>query len=273
MRPSGADLMHFAASVTFLFRERPLLERFSAAREAGFAGVEIQRLGEGDPAEMARAARDAAMPVALVNVPSGDWLDGGCGLSGVPGREKEFGAALERTLDAAVLLGARYVHLGPSRVPDGCDAAECIRVLAANARLALALSRAAGVGLLVEAMNRVEPAPSLLDGIERAAAVVCEVAHPRFGLQLDVYHAALNEDDPVAAFVCHRAIVRHVQFADVPGRHEPGTGRLDLPGILRGIVAEGYTGWFGAEYVPAGDTAAGLTWLRAFAAREAGRVA
>jgi hydroxypyruvate isomerase len=255
--------MRLSASVTFMFTEHPLLERFAAAREAGFDGVEIQRLAEGNAAEMARAAREAGVDVVLVNVPSGDWASGGPGLSGVPGREDAFREAFGEALEAATLLGARHIHLGPSRLPKGATPDECLAVYLSNVRVALGMSRAASASLLVEAMNPVDAPTALFSSTAAAAGAVRTVGDACFGLQFDIYHAAMNGDDPVATFAAHRPLVRHVQFSDVPGRHEPGSGRLDIPAILAGIVHAGYAGWAGAEYWPSTSTEASLGWMDA----------
>ncbi len=253
--------MQLSASISFMFREVPVPERFAAARAAGFAGVEIQRLAEGDVDEMARAARDAQLQVALINVGSGDYAVGGDGLSGVPGREDRFRASLEHAFDAAATLGALHVHLGPSRIPTGVARDACLRTYLANVRLALCLSRATGASLLIEAMNRVEAPTALLADLHQAADVVRSLGSHRLGLQFDVYHAAMNGNDPVEAFAPVQSMTRHVQFADVPGRHEPGTGKLDIPTIIRTIAQRGYTGWYGAEYHPQRSTAESLGWL------------
>jgi len=259
--------MQLSASISFMFRELPILERFGAARAAGFAGVEIQRLAEGDVREMARAAREAGIEVVLVNVGSGDYATGGNGLSGVPGAEDAFRESLELALAAAATLGARHVHLGPSRIPQGMERNECLRTYLANVRLALCLSRAAGTSLLVEAMNRVEAPTALLADMHAAADVVQVVASPRLRLQCDLYHLAMNGDDPLAMFMRYQGTIRHVQFADVPGRHEPGTGTLDIPAQLSAIERCGYDGWYGAEYHPLHTTAESLGWMTTLTAR------
>lgn len=241
-----------------------MLERFARARGAGFAGAEIQRLAEGNPGEMARAASEAAMPVVLVNVPSGDFLDGGDGWSGVPGREDAFLEALRATLDAARVLGASAIHLGPSRVPAGVPREECLRCYAANVLAALVLSRASGITLLVEALNPVDSPRVLFHDTASATAFVAEVNHPRFRQQFDVYHSAMSGEDPAVAFLAAQRVVHHVQFSDVPGRHEPGTGQLDFPAILGAVGRSGYTGWLGAEYRPRAGTMEGLTWMPAW---------
>lgn len=259
--------MRLSASISFMFQELPLLERFAAARAAGFDGVEIQRLSEGDPAEMARAARDAGVEIALVNVGAGDYSAGGDGLSGVPGCEDEFRASLEIALEAAFRLGAHHVHLGPSRIPAGASRAECIETYLSNIRAALAISRAARMSLLIEVMNRVEAPTALLSDTTAALGVLTTIGNARLGLQFDIYHTAMNGGDPLSEFERHRAYVRHVQFADVPGRHEPGTGRLDIPALLYAMGDAGYTGWFGAEYRPRETTAASLAWMDALKTR------
>ena len=253
--------MRLSASLSFMFTELPLLDRFEAARSAGFEGVEIQRLSEGDPGEMARAARAAGVQVALVNVGSGDYMTGGNGLSGVPGLEDEFRASFEAALEAARMLAARHMHLGPSRIPDGIDRKECQSAYLANVRDALALSRASGTSLLIEAMNRVDAPTALLCDNATAAGVISTIDNSRLGLQFDIYHTAMNGGDPLSEFERFRAVARHVQFADAPGRHEPGTGRLNLPAILRAMADTGYSGWFGAEYRPLASTAASLRWM------------
>ena len=259
--------MQLSASISFMFQEVPLLARFEAARAAGFAGVEIQRLAEGEPDEMARAAREARVTVVLANVSAADYLSGGDGLSGVPGREDDFREAFECALDAATTLGARHLHLAPSRIPAGATRDECLRTYLSNIRTALSISRADGTPLLIEAMNRVEAPMALLADVPSAVEVLKTIGSARLGLQFDLYHATMNGDDPLATYLRHSALVRHIQFADVPGRHEPGTGRLDITMLLQEIERSGYAGWFGAEYNPRETTTASLAWLGALHAR------
>ena len=243
-----------------MFRELPILERFGAARAAGFQGVEIQAVEEGNPTAMASAARDAGVEVVLLNVDMGDLRTGGPGLSGVPGREAEFRAAFTRTLDASLILGANRIHLGPSRVPPGTSRAECLAVYRAN--LTWAVEQAAGhpATLLIEPLNVVESPTILLGDLAEAVQLIQECGSDRVGLQFDIYHAAMNGIDIRQAFQHHLASIRHIQFADAPGRHEPGTGQIDFPATLVDITASPYAGWAGAEYVPATTTAASFAW-------------
>ncbi|AEG48378.1 Hydroxypyruvate isomerase [Sphingobium chlorophenolicum L-1] len=255
--------MKISASISMMFREVPILDRFAAAAKAGFDGVEIQVIDEGDPVEMAGAARAAGMPVVLINLPLGDLFVGGVGLSGVPGREMEFDEAAERGLRAAGILGARFVHIGPSRIPAGHGREECLESYRRNAASALDLAArlAPHAVLLAEPMNRVEMPDALFASIDEAADMVRAIGDARFGLLFDLYHIAMNGDDIARAWTSHGWLAPHVQFSDAPGRNEPGTGSIDFTAAFAFLRASGYGGWYGAEYRPAGVTVAGLEWI------------
>jgi hydroxypyruvate isomerase len=261
--------MRFSASLTLLFHEVPLPARFAAAASAGFRGVELQRLEGVDPGELAAAARAAEVEVVLINAPVGDYAEGGAGLSGVPGREAAFRAGVAEALAAARLMGAAFVHLGPSRVPPGATRAACLAAYETNLEAALAMRSATDPVFLVEAMNRVDAPTALLADVDEAAAIVGGRFRGRLGLQFDIYHTAMNGRDPAEAFRSHASLVRHVQFADAPGRHEPGTGAIDFAAAFGALAACGYPGWVGAEYRPSGTTPASLGWRRRWARGEA----
>lgn len=251
------------ASVSMMFRELVLADRFRAAADAGFDGVEIQFIDEGDPVAIARAARAASIPVALINLPLGDLMTGGDGLSGVPGREIEFAAAAERGLAAAGELGATFVHIGPSRIPAGSARSDSLATYARNVDTALAIADRMGLQatLLIEQSNPTDFPGALFATIDEAAAMVRQVENPRFALLFDLYHVAMAGGDIAAAWGAYGNLSPHAQFSDAPGRHEPGTGRIDICAAIAAIHASGYRGWFGAEYRPAGTTIEGLGWL------------
>lgn len=255
-----------SCSVSMMFRELPLLERFAAAKAAGFEGVEIQVLMEGAPHDMAQAARAAGLDVVLINVDLGDYLMGGAGLSGVPGREEAFSQALDRAIAAAEALDPAFIHVGPSRIPEGEAREACLHTYSKN--LALAVERRARAGLrgrlVVEPMNRVEASTALLNDIGDVAAVLADF-DPDVGILFDLYHLAMNDRDVVATYRTHAARVAHVQFSDAPGRVEPGAGNLPIAELLDALERDGYGGWFGAEYMPRRPTAETLGWMERIA--------
>ena len=253
-----------SASVSLMFRELALPARFAAARAAGFDAVEIQFLGEGDPQELARAAMEADMPVLLLNVDMGDLLSGGYGLAGVPGREAQFAAAFAEAVDAAVSLGSRFVHVGPSRIPPDATRAECLDVLITNIRSAAPIARQTGLELLLEPLNRVDVADILLPDPIEVAGLLREQLRDDASMMFDLYHVVRGGLEIEATFAACADVVAHVQFSDCPGRREPGTGQIDFRSAFASLRAGGYRGWFGAEYSPSGPTAATLGWLDIF---------
>jgi hydroxypyruvate isomerase len=259
----------FSTSVSMMFREFDLPERFAQAKAAGFEGVEIQFLAEGKAADMAAAATAAEIAVTLINVDMGDYMAGGSGLSGVPGCEALFHSKLANALDAAEALDARFVHLGPSRVPAGVDRAACLDTYRRNIDHALesAARRQCATQLVIEPMNRVDAPEALINDIDDGAALIRADYAGAVGLQFDIYHVAMNGHDPVEAYARHHDIAAHVQFSDSPGRQPPGDGTLDFAAIFSGIEGHGYDGLFGAEYMPRQPTLETLGWMQQLARR------
>lgn len=256
--------IRFSTSVSMMFREHGVQERLCAARDAGFEGVEIQMHAEA-PTQAWVASREAAgIDVALINVDMGDFLGGGLGLSGVPGREEAFRAAAEQTLQLAKALGCRHVHVGPSRVPEGTPREACIETLMANLEHMLPQADALGIRLLLEPLNRVETPTVLLADVEEAARLMGSRLAGRVGLQFDVYHVVLSGADPAEALMRVRPNVAHVQFSDAPGRKPPGGGQVDFRRFLQTLKASGYDGWCAAEYFAPMGAAATLEWLPEF---------
>jgi hydroxypyruvate isomerase len=251
-------MLQLSANISLLFREMPLLERFAAAHEAGFPTVEIQNPYEQSAAALTSAARAAQVQVILINAPLG--ADPGTfGTASLPGRQAQFRAELQRAAEYAQSLGARWVNVLAGR----CEPAQrpaALRRLTDNFALAAHILAQVGAQPLLEVINPVN-APGYCVADFELAADILATTDSRAGLQFDVFHAAMLGLDPAQAFLRHLPRIRHVQFADHPGRHEPGTGSLDFATIFRTIRDSGYAGWVGAEYHPAGVTAAGLGWM------------
>lgn len=254
-------MLQFDANITFLYRELPLVERFAAARADGFDAVEILSPEGVAIGELAAAAAAAGTRVVLCNAPMGDFLEGGPGLSAVPGRESEFRRALDQACRMAVALGCGTVHLGPSRVPAGGDRAHCLEVLAGNLAFAARMLAGDGITATIEPMNTTDYPDICLRTVADAHAVLAEADEPNTALQFDVYHMAQMEDDLYASIAASIRSIGHFQFADVPGRHEPGTGTLDFPVLFGLIESLGYGGFVGAEYLPSAATSASLGWF------------
>jgi hydroxypyruvate isomerase len=252
-------MLGLSANISLLFREMPLLERFGAARAAGFPTVEIQNPYEHSAVALTRAARAAGVAVVLINAPLGEDPRT-FGTASLPGRAAQFRAELARAAEYAQALGTPVVNVLAGRCELEDQPAAWQR-LTDNLALAAELLGPAGARPLLEVINPIS-APGYCVADFDLAVRILAAGDARVGLQFDVFHAAMLGLDPAAAFTRHLAHIRHVQFADSPGRHEPGTGRLDFTGIFRTISASGYDGWVGAEYHPSGATGASFGWMR-----------
>lgn len=257
-------MLRFAANLGFLFPELAFAERFAAARAAGFRGVEFA-LPYGHAAREIRARLDDhGLECVLFNLPYGAGARGPAdSIAGRPGREAEFREGVDRALEHAALLGSRRVNCIAGAVPAGAQAARCEETLIGNLRHAAGRLEGAGVALVLEAINSRDVPGFLVDTCDRAAGVIARAGVANLGLQCDLYHAAMMGEDPAETLRRHRGIVRHVQFADVPGRGEPGSGRLDFGRLFAALEEIGYAGWTSAEYRPTRATPETLQWLAA----------
>lgn len=253
----------FSANLSMLFTELPMLERFEAARRAGFAAVEIQFPYDLAIESLRGALHDSGLPLVLINVPAGDLLSGGDGLACVPGEERAFSEALVAACAYGSALGVRCINVLAGRVPSGSDRDACSTVFRENlARAADRLSRL-GIVPVVEALNGHDVDRFLLQRHDEVVSMLDAVGHEAIRIQYDVYHQARMGRDVVADLRDDLERIGHVQIADVPSRTAPRTGTLDWDGIFATLDQGGYDGFVGAEYRVAGPTSDTLAWLRA----------
>jgi len=254
----------FAANLGWLFTEHDFLDRFEAAAHAGFRAVEFAQPYEWPAAEI-RARLDAhGLECILVNLPMGDRARGDFGLACRPGREAEFRQGVARGIEYAHALGVPKVNCISGLATPSDDTAALRGTLVSNLRYAAREFKAAGLDLLVEPINTRDIPGFVLPRQDDGARVIAEVGEPNFFLQCDLYHTAMMGDDPAAILDRHWDVIGHIQFADAPGRHEPGTGTVAYAPLFAQIDAKGYKGWVSAEYKPSRRTEDTLsTFLRA----------
>lgn len=254
-------MTRIAANLSMLFTEVPLAERFERAARAGFAAVEIQFPYE-MPAAAMRGLLDAhGLRMVLHNLPGGDVAAGERGYACHPGREAEFRAGVARGIEYALTLGVPQLNCLAGIAPPGVDDATLRATFVANLRHAAGECRRAGLKLLIEPINRRDVPGFWLDGTAKAVSVLDEVGADNAFVQYDVYHAQRHEGELAATIERHLPRIAHIQIADNPGRHEPGTGEIHYPFLFAHLARLGYRGWIGAEYWPAGRTEDGLGWL------------
>lgn len=254
--------MQLIANLSLLFTELPLIERIEAARKAGFAGVEIQFPYELSPQALRQALDETGLPLVLINLPAGDLMDGGAGLACQPDLRREFAEALDSALEYALVAKPHKVNVLAGRVLDGQSADQAFTTLAANLRDTSRAFARLHIQVLAEAINPLDMPGFLLNAPSQQLALLKEVGEGNCAAQLDLYHMARQDIDPLAAIAQLGTKIGHVQFADCPGRNEPGSGQLDFMALRKALQQVGYQGGWAAEYRPAGDTLAGLGWMQ-----------
>lgn len=246
-----------AANVSMLFPQLPFLDRFAAARKAGFRYVEYQFPYDHDAAEVARRVRDAGVEVVLHNLPPGDYAKGERGIACLPGREREFREGVARGIDYAKTAGCPRMNCLAGLAPaDERHKA----VLVANLRYAARKLGEAGLQLMIEPINTRSVPGFFLTGSRQAVDVLNAVGEGNAFVQYDLFHMQIMEGDLAKTIEQLLPRIGHMQIADVPDRHEPGTGELNFPWLLGWIDRLGYRGAIGCEYNPAADTLSGLAW-------------
>jgi len=253
-----------AANLSMMFNEVPFLDRFAAARKAGFDAVEFLFPYEHPAAELHRRLEGEGLKQALFNMPPGDWGNGERGLASLPGRQAEFRDGVRQALDYAGALGCGLIHCMAGIVPAGISQVTAASLYAANLAWAAEQAVAAGVKLAIEPINHRDMPGYFLNTEAQGAAVVEAIGRDRLGLQFDVYHCQTTEGDITKRMEQFMPLIAHIQIADVPARNEPGTGEIGWSFVLRRMDELGYAGWVGCEYRPAGDTVAGLGWRQQF---------
>lgn len=252
----------FAANLSFLFADRPFSERFAAAAAAGFRGVEYLFPYDWPAHDVADWLRDADVEQVLFNLPPGDWAAGERGLACLPHRQGEFAESVEQALDYAMILDCERVHCMAGLRPAGHDEAELEATYVANLRHAADRFATIGATVTIEPINsRIDMPGYWLDGVDKAIRLLDAVDRDNVKLQLDLYHAQIIQGDLARTLEAHIGRIGHVQIADNPGRHEPGSGEINYPFLFGLLDRLGYAGWVGCEYKPLTTTEAGLDWL------------
>jgi hydroxypyruvate isomerase len=248
-----------AANLTMLFTEYPVPERFDRAAAAGFRGVEFLFPYSETPRTVLDAVQRNNLELVLINLPAGDWVAGDRGIAAQPARKDEFAAGLKRAVDYADVLRPSRINCLAGKIGAEPDSLE---TLAANVELASEALDQIGVPLTLEPVNTFDVPGFALPTTQSALDLIAATESDNVGLQFDIYHAIRMDEDPFAFIENHGAQISHIQIADVPGRHQPGTGEIDFARLFQVIDDSGYSGWVSLEYIPEGPTEEGFTLLR-----------
>jgi hydroxypyruvate isomerase len=243
-----------------LFNEVGFLDRFDAAAKAGFKGVEYLFPYDFKADEIVAKLKANNLTQVLHNLPAGSWGGGERGIAVLPDRVDEFKAGVDKAIEYATALGCKQVNCLAGIAKD-VDPKKAHETFVANLKFAAPKLKAAGIKLLIEAINTRDIPGFFLTSTKQALKVIDEVGSDNLFVQYDIYHMQIMEGDLAKTMEANLSKIAHIQLADNPGRNEPGTGEINYPFLFDYIDKLGYSGWIGCEYKPKTETVAGLGWL------------
>jgi hydroxypyruvate isomerase len=252
----------FNANLSMMFTEVDFLDRFAAAARAGFKGVEFLFPYAYDKYQLAELTRKNNLQVVLFNMPPGDWNAGDRGMACDPARKGEFQDLTGKAIEYTLALGCRQMHCMAGLKPRGVNEEQMREAYIANLQFAGKEAAKHGLTVLIEAINTRDIPGFYLNYSRQAFDILHYVGLPNVKFQYDIYHMQIMEGDLAPTIEKHLDKIAHMQLADTPGRHEPGTGEINYEFLFRHIDKVGYQGWIGCEYRPATTTEAGLGWAR-----------
>lgn len=251
----------FAANLAFLFTEEDFLARFAAARRNGFAAVEFPFPYPHDKAKLQDAVQEAGVEVALFNLPAGDWSRGERGIACHPGRQGEFQDGVGAAIEYARLLHVPKVNCLSGVAPPDADPDAVLSTFVENLAFAAEALAREGRLLVMEPINTRTIPGFYLNTTAQSLDIMREVGSGNLKIQYDIFHMQIMEGDLAQTIEAELPQIGHIQFADVPDRHEPGSGEINFDFLFGRIDALGYDGWIGCEYRPRGLTSEGLGWM------------
>lgn len=249
------------ANITLLFTEVPFLDRFDRARQSGFDAVECWFPYDYSAEALCQAAQDAGVEMVLINAPAGDWAEGDRGILALPGRDQEFRDGFSVAVSYAKRLGCTRINCLAGVPGSGVSTDEAGATLIANLKSVVPLAAKAGITILIEPINNRDTPGCYLSSVAQAHRLLGQVGADNLAIQYDMYHMQRMQGELIGTFRAFQLHIGHIQIADNPGRHQPGTGEIFYPNVFRALDQAGYDGYVGLEYYPDGSTERSLSWL------------
>lgn len=254
----------FSANLTMLFTEVDFMDRFEMAFQSGFKGVEYLFPYGWKKEQLAEKLEKYRLKQVLHNLPAGNWGAGERGIACLPGREGEFQEGVGLAIEYAKALKCTHLNCLVGKTPQGIPPEKVRQTLVSNLRFAAAALEKEGIRLLIEPLNDQDIPGFYLVHTRDALQLMEEANHSNFWLQYDIYHMQIMEGNLTKTILNNLSRIAHIQLADNPGRHEPGTGEINFTNLFRSIDEAGYEGWIGCEYAPVGKTEDGLQWIKRY---------
>lgn len=258
--PEVQLVIKLAANISFMFPELAFIDRIAGAARAGFGAIEFLFPYDHSAQQLAEAVKTANLKQVLFNMPPGDWAAGERGLAIFPDRRAEFQDSVGDALTYAKALGTPRLHCMAGIAAADADPGEIRETFVRNLKFAAAECGKAGIGVLIEPINTFDVPGYYLNSSAQAIGLIKQAGKDNIHLQYDLYHMYRMGEDIDAGLRELISLIGHVQLSDHPGRHEPGTGEINLRGAVKTLSRLPYTGYVGCEYTPAGSTLDSLAW-------------
>lgn len=261
-------MLRFNANLTTMYGKLPVLEAMQKAHEDGFSAVECRSPFSDSKEVVAERLAELDLVMVQFNTPMGDFAAGERGLACLPDRIEDFRASIDLSIDYAKALGCSQINCPAGKLPAATSRDDLEPLLAENLKFAARRFADNGIRLQLEAINPVDNPGAFVWNIAQCERLLELVNDENLYLQYDFYHIQIVQGDLIRTYERLQERINHVQVADNPGRHEPGTGEINYAFILAELERLGYAGWVGCEYVPATTAGNGLRWINDLSARQ-----
>ena len=251
----------FAANLAMMFNEYDYPHRFAAAAAAGFRGVESLYPYTESIENTQTWLSDNALELVLINMPAGDWTKGERGLTCLPGRQSEYRDSIAKAIEYALALGCRNIHSVAGLAPEpGPERMPYENTFRENLAWAAEQMAPLELNLMIEPINGKRDVPGMfLQTTSQAREIIAEICKPNLRLQFDVYHVQIMDGDVIRRIGQLKDAIAHVHTAGNPGRGElDDRQEINYPPIMQALLAAGYKGYVGQEFIPTGDPWKGL---------------
>jgi hydroxypyruvate isomerase len=247
-----------------LFTELPFMERFAAASRAGFEAVEVQYPYEWNQVTLKRELEKNKQQLVLFNLPAGNFAAGDRGIAADPLRQAEFRAGVQLAVAWAKELEVLQLNCPVGKQVNHCSWSDQRQMLLDNITYAAEVLEHSGIRLLIEPLNHLDVPGFLLNTTAQVLDLINQIDHSNIYLQYDMYHAYTEQENLISVLQQNLDKIGHIQIADSPGRHQPGTGTINYQYLLTEIQRLDYRGYVSLEYLPYPDTVSSFVWLEKF---------
>ncbi len=257
-------------NLSIIFTELELLERFEAVSQVGFGAVELwwpfDFASPSDKSinELTRAITDQGLKLVGMNFDAGNMAQGDRGLVSIPGQQDRFKTSVDAAIEFAKGLGCKAFNALYGNRIEGVDPKQQDELAIENLLYATnAVKQIQGV-VLIETQNNFDSPSYPLLKAQDAISVIDKVRSNGYGniaFLADLYHLHRMGEDLVSTIEKYSSYIEHIQVADDPGRHQPGTGTIDFDAAFDALEANGYKKYMGLEYKPQGQSKDSFDWI------------